>query len=132
MICLAHIPSASVHREAANIYVMNSAFYIKINLKARWFDIFDNAKFITNGVEKNIPKLLQIIMWELIENLPLDKDYLQVFSLEPDVNGQRVIHTQEEPDYKREYVFGLDTVVVGKVFVIDDGTHSTMLMSNEY
>ena len=71
-------------------------------------------------------------MWELISDLPVDKDYLQVFSLEPDVNGQRVIHTQEEPDYKREYVFSLDTVVVGKVFVIDDGTHSTMLMSNEY
>ena len=80
-----------------------------------------------------IPELLQIIMWELINNLPVDsRDYLQVFSLLPDINGQRIIHSQENPDYKKEYVFNLDTAVVGKVFVIDDGTHSTMLMNYEY
>ena len=80
-----------------------------------------------------IPELLQIIMWELINNLPVDsRDYLQVFSLSPDIKGQRIIHSQESPDYKKEYVFNLDTKVVGKVFVIDDGTHSTMLMNYEY
>ena len=71
-------------------------------------------------------------MWELINNLPVDRDYLQVFSFEPDINGQRIIHSQENPDYKKEYVFNLDTGVVGKVFVIDDGTYSTMLMNYEY
>ena len=80
-----------------------------------------------------IPKLLQIIMWELINNLPVgSRDYLQVFLLSPDIKGQRIIHTQENPDYKKEYVFNLNTAVVGKVFVIDDGTHSTMLMNYEY
>ena len=95
--------------------------------------IFENQKFITCGVANTIPKLLQIIMWELINNLPVDsRDYLQVFSLSPDINGQRIIHSQENPDYKKEYVFNLDTAVVGKVFVIDDGTYSTMLMNYEY
>ena len=95
--------------------------------------IFENQKFITCGVENTIPKLLQIIMWELINNLPVDsRDYLQVFYLSPDINGQRIIHSQENRDYKREYVFNLDTKVVGKVFVIDDGTYSTMLMNYEY
>ena len=80
-----------------------------------------------------IPKLLQIIMWELINNLPVDsRDYLQVFSLSPDIKGQRIIHNQENPNYKKEYVFNIDTNVIGKVFVIDDGTHSTMLMNYEY
>jgi len=73
-----------------------------------------------------------MIMWELIEKTPVDKDYLQVFSLLPDANGQRIIHSQENPDYKKEYVFKLDFRVVGKVFVIDDGTHSTMIMNYEY
>ena len=94
--------------------------------------IFENQKFITSGVTNTIPELLQIIMWELVKNLPVDTDYLQVFSLSPDINGQRIIHTQENPDYKKEYVFNLDTAVIGKVFVIDDGTHSTMLMNYEY
>ena len=52
--------------------------------------------------------------------------------MSPDINWQRIIHTQENPDYKKEYVFNLDTAVIGKVFVIDDGTHSTMLMNYEY
>ena len=94
--------------------------------------IFENQKFITCGVANTIPELLQIIMWELIKTIPVDTDYLQVFSLSPDINGQRIIHSQENPDYKKEYVFNLDTAVVGKVFVIDDGTHSTMLMNYEY
>ena len=39
----------------------------------------NNQKFITSGVANTIPKLLQIIMWELINNLPVDsRDYLQV------------------------------------------------------
>lgn len=96
-------------------------------------DIFKNQKFITCGVANTIPKLLQIIMWELINNLPVDsRDYLQVFSLSPDIKGQRIIHNQENPNYKKEYVFNIDTNVIGKVFVIDDGTHSTMLMNYEY
>ena len=94
--------------------------------------IFKNQKFITSGVHSNVPPFLQIIMWELINNLPVDKDYLQVFSLEPDKDGQRIIHTQENPDYKKEYVFNLGCAVAGKVYVIDDGTHSTMLMNYEY
>ena len=79
-----------------------------------------------------IPELLQIIMWELIKTIPVDTDYLQVFSLSPDIKGQRIIHSQENPDYQKEYVLNLDTAVVGKVFVIDDGTHCTMLMNYEY
>ena len=94
--------------------------------------IFENQKFITSGVANTIPELLQIIMWELINKLPVDRDYLQVFSLSPDIKGQRIIHSQENPDYQKEYVLNLDTAVVGKVFVIDDGTHCTMLMNYEY
>lgn len=48
--------------------------------RGRWYNIFNNQKFITSGVANTIPELLQIIMWELINNLPVDsKDYLQVF-----------------------------------------------------
>ena len=80
-----------------------------------------------------IPKLLQIIMWELINNLPVDsRDYLQVFSLSEKDGKQRIIHTQEEPEYEKEYVLKLTPITTGKVFVIDDKTHSTMLMNYEY
>lgn len=94
--------------------------------------IFNNKHFITCGIQENVPPLLQIIMWELINQMPVDKDYLQVFSLS-DYNGkQRIKHTQEVPEYSKEYVFNTDKPITTKIFVIDDKTHSTMLLANEY
>lgn len=94
--------------------------------------IFNNKHFITSGVNEKVPLLQQIAMWELIYNLPVDKDYLQVFYLSAE-NGRQIIkHFQEEPEYTREYVFYTDTPVIEKVYVIDDETHSTMLLVSEY
>ena len=94
--------------------------------------IFNNQKFITRGVAENIPIPLQLLMWEMINSLPADKDYLQVFSLSEKDGKQRIIHTQEEPEYEKEYVLNINPITTGKVFVIDDKTHSTMLMNYEY
>lgn len=64
--------------------------------------------------------------------MPADKDYLQVFSLSTYNGRQRIKHTQEVPEYNREFFFDTDCPVTEKIFVIDDGTHSTMLLANEY
>lgn len=71
-------------------------------------------------------------MWELINQMPVDKDYLQVFSLSSDNGRQRIIHSQEIPEYQKEYVLNVGSPVTEKIFVIDDQTHSTMLLANEY
>ena len=94
--------------------------------------IFNNKHFITSGVDRNIPPVLQIIMWELIGQMPVDKDYLQGFSLSCDNGRQRITHTQEVPEYRKEYVFNTDKPVTAKIFVIDSKTYSTMLLANEY
>jgi hypothetical protein len=94
--------------------------------------IFQNQKFISKGVANTIPLFLQIIMWELIKNVPVDCDYLQVFSLSSENGKQKIIHTQEVPEHKKEYVIDADMPVTAKVFVIDDETHSTMLLAEEY
>ena len=64
--------------------------------------------------------------------MPVDKDYLQVFSLSCDERKQKITHSQEEPEYSKEYVFDTRTAITEKIFVIDDKTHSTMLLANEY
>lgn len=64
--------------------------------------------------------------------MPVDKDYLQVFSLSSDNGRQRIIHSQEIPEYQKEYVLNVGSPVTEKIFVIDDQTHSTMLLANEY
>ena len=94
--------------------------------------IFQNQKFISRGVANTIPLFLQIIMWELIKNVPVDCDYLQVFSLSSKSGKQKITHTQEVPEYKKEYIFNTGTAISAKIFVIDDKTHSTMLLAEEY
>ena len=71
-------------------------------------------------------------MRELIIQMPVDKDYLQVFSLSEKDGKQLIVHTQEEPEYEKEYVLNINPITTGKVFVIDDKMHSTMLMNYEY
>ena len=72
-------------------------------------------------------------MWECIDNLTVPKDYLQIFKLSVAEGKQKIEHSQEEPCYKQEYLLNTDApIFIGKIFVIDDGTHSTMLLAEEY
>jgi len=94
--------------------------------------MFNNQRYITRGVLSEITAGLQLFMWQQIRSMPEPKDYLQVFTLS-EANGlQKVVHTQEVPGYKRQYLLKTGEPVLGKVFVIDDKTHSTMLLSSEY
>ncbi len=94
--------------------------------------MLNQNRYLTRGVQTEIPLELQIFMWECIDNLPEPKDYLQVFNLSDVGNMQRITHTSENPEYKMEYLIPSDTPITVKVYVIDDGDHSTMLLANEY
>ena len=94
--------------------------------------IFNNKHYISRGIEQNVPPLLQVIMWELINQMPVDKDYLQVFYLSADNGRQRIKHTQEIPEYTKEYVLKVNLPITEKIFVIDDKAYSTMILASEY
>ena len=92
-----------------------------------------NKRYITRGVSENIALPLQLFMWQCIDELDISKDYLQIFKCSMSDKKQKIEHIQEEPEFKKEYLFYTDTpIFVGKIFVIDDGTHSTMLLAEEY
>ena len=94
---------------------------------------FKNKRFITKGIAENVNPLLQIFMWECIDGLKVPKDYLQVFELTVEEGKKKIKHIQEEPEYQKEYLLGVDTPFYGgKIFVIDDETHSTMLLAEDY
>mgnify|MGYP003240232858 CR=1 FL=1 len=78
--------------------------------------MFENQKFITRGVLCNIPAELADLMWHMV--------------LTP--AGQHIVHEQEQPPYRYELDVPCDDAVNAKVFVIDDLTHSTMLLAEEY
>lgn len=95
--------------------------------------MFENPKYLTRGVQSTIPGWLVILLWHLIEIMSAEqKDYLQVFRLRKTATGQHVTHTQERPPYLYQMDVPCTDAVNAKIFVIDDGTHSTMLLAKEY
>ena len=99
--------------------------------------MFNNDHYITSGAAATIPLEAATAMWIAIELMPDPKDYLQVFELKPLTECvQHIIHTQEQPEYCVNMYIPLlmpdCQPVTEKVYVIDDGDHSTMLLAEEY
>lgn len=93
----------------------------------------DRPRYLTQGVNAEIPFVFQVFLWECIDRMPEERDYLQVFKFS-DLNGmQRIEHTSEQPEFKMEYILTtVHATVTAKVYVIDDGEHCTMLLADEY
>ena len=102
--------------------------------------MFDNvSRYITRGVGNRIPLDIQIFIWQLIEDLKDtvgEVDYLQVFDIsiaDKTEETVRIIHSQEVPQYKKIWIVkASEPCDDEKIFVIDDDTHSTMLLAEEY
>ena len=95
--------------------------------------MFNNPKYLTKGVQSTIPGWLVLLLWSMIEGMQVEhKDYLQVFRLQKTERGQRIWHEQEQPPYLYQMDVPCTDAVDAKIFVIDDGDHSTMLLAEEY
>ena len=93
---------------------------------------FESSRYSTSEIAADLPLDLQLLLWGLIDQLKTERDYLQVFDLSLTDQGQRIVHSQEQPPYQAEYTFPTLASRQGKVFVIDDGGHTTMLWSHQY
>ena len=97
--------------------------------------MFENNKgrYLTRGVDAEIPLDIQIFMWEAVDNMPEPKDWLQVFNLSVENGLQIIKHTSEQPKFDMTYnLTALTKAVTAKVYIIDDGDHCTMLLAEEY
>ena len=94
--------------------------------------MFKNPRYLTAGVSNSIPLSLQIFIWNCIDRLPDECDYLQVFELKPFGGMQQITQTAEEPEYRKVFLFPSDNPVTAKLYVIDSDTYSTMLLAEEY
>lgn len=94
--------------------------------------MFQNDCYLTCGVDNVIPLELQMFLWQCVDGLPEPRDHLQVFDLKPIGNLQSITHRSEEPEYRMEYLLPSDRPITEKIYIIDDGTHSTMLLCSEY
>jgi hypothetical protein len=99
--------------------------------------MFDNPRYITRGVQAEIPLELQLLLWSMVDTMDApEKDYLQVFKLEHVFREskavQKITHSQEVPPYKAEHFVSISEPFTKKVFIIDDDDHTTMLLADEY
>lgn len=94
--------------------------------------MFTNKRYLSRGVDDTIPIELQLFMWACIDQLPEPRDYLQIFDLEQVGNMQSITHRSEQPEYRKVYLLPSDDPISEKLYIIDDGDHSTMLLASEY
>lgn len=95
--------------------------------------MFNNPKYLTKSVQDTIPIWLIHLMWFMVAAMEVSQqDYLQVFRLRRTSTSQYITHTQEQPPYQYELDVPCPDAVTAKIFVIDDGTHSTMMLAEEY
>ena len=102
--------------------------------------VFSSTKrYMTKGVQSEIPIDVQLKIWQCIDDLVKSNtstDYLQVFTLDTNNDVLEVTHTQEVPEYKSNFTMNSNNKKYyfknKKIFVIDDVTHCTMLLANEY
>lgn len=94
--------------------------------------MFNNNRYLTFGVDNRIPFELQLFMWECVDSMPVPRDYLQVFELSPSGPMQSIVHSSEDPEYRQVYMIPSDSPITQKLYIIDDGDYSTMLLASEY
>lgn len=99
--------------------------------------MFNNKRYITRGIEREIPLWLMSYMWNRVDvicrRLKENTDYLQIFKLSTN-NGELLIeHTQEQPPLNECIRIKYQGKSINqKIYVIDDEEYSTMLLAEEY
>lgn len=92
-------------------------------------------RYITRGVNKKLDLHLQLLLWNLVDDLKIEKDYLQVFNLRRDGNFINIEHSQEIPKYNSLITINaknLDFQGIEKIYALDSGEYSTLLLAVEY
>ena len=90
-------------------------------------------RYITRGIQATLPGWLVNLLWFLRDGMEVEKkDYLQIFRLSRTDKGQHIEHEQEQPPYQKTLDVPCEDAVGAKVYIIDDGTHVTMLLADEY
>ena len=94
--------------------------------------MFSTKRYVTARIAEKIPLILQLFMWACIDMLEIEADYLHIFELIATLEGQKIVHKQEQPPYHREYLMKCYKPLSAKIFVIDDREYATMLFAEEY
>jgi hypothetical protein len=106
------------------------------------FDIL--KRYVTKGISEKLSNTLVFKLWGILDDFissDIKKDYLQVFKINANGNQIEIRHFQEEPVYTKSHLIELENSEIPvtlrnegvvKIYIIDDISHSTMLLAEEY
>lgn len=91
-------------------------------------------RYMTRNIVECIPIEINILLWNLIDELQIEKDYLQIFELNPMGEGiVAIIHKQEVPEYESSIYIHNEVIKENKkIYAIDSVEYSTLMFSYEY
>lgn len=91
-------------------------------------------RYMTREIAEEIPLEINILIWSLIDSLTIEKDYLQIFELNPIGKGiVEIIHKQEVPKYENCIYINNDDIKNNlKIYAIDSVEYSTLIFSYQY
>src|SRR5690625_1171861 len=96
-----------------------------------------SKRYMTRTIDEIVHAEIQMILWNLIEEqgkAEKELDYLQVFELEISDGRQRIVHRQEVPERKYEWVYTLQYTnpIDQTSWCMDSEEYQMMLLPNEY
>ena len=90
---------------------------------------------MTKGVNQTLDISLQLMLWQIIDDLKARKEIELDFKIRRNKNELIIEHTQEVPEYKKVYLFNnLGSLIEEdlKIFIIDENDYNIMLLAEEY
>ena len=94
-----------------------------------------NKILLTPRVKEEISYIHYLFICELIEDMEVQRDYLQVFILNANIEDglQEIEHTQgSDKSYKKIYKFYTTRPVSGTIYVAIEKEYSVMMSADEY
>lgn len=100
-------------------------------------------RYMTKGIQENLPIEIQLFLWELQSNLRQKEkeiDYLQVYKLSAISNQCNILqvihHEAEEPKHEANYYLIVNQCIEAKIYIITDDYEEylveTMIFASEY
>lgn len=104
--------------------------------------MFENKnRYMTKRVSEEVSAELQWLIWDILDSFvnnrePDGVDYLQIFRLSvasiDSINTQRVIHSQEQPQFQEMAIFEVDQPMEATLYAYGEKDHTTLMFSEDY
>ncbi len=95
--------------------------------------MFQGKRYLTSRSVQTIPQVIILVLWEMVDGMRVKhKDREQLFELYATSQGQIICHMQQEHPYLYELELPCAKPVDAKVYIVDKGTYSIMMLADEH